>query len=92
VHTRSLEGTTRFRADRPGTWLARAGTRAIPVLVSTRDRRVSLVNRSPFRDRAPEALRLPDTSARPALPPLLVLAAAVLLGFEWWSWRRRITV
>ena len=63
-----------------------------PVLVSTRDRRVSLVNRSPFRDETPEPLPSPAAAGTSELPPLLLVAAAALLGLEWWSWRRRVTV
>jgi len=54
---------------------------------------VTDVNHSPLAPLQPMATE-PVQALRFPLDPLvaLLLAAVLLLGFEWWTWNRRVTV
>ena len=91
MSTRDALGATLVALDDPGLYAARAGERRLRVAVSVSDPSVTAVNAS----------RLADQPAAPALQArrsnfapwrALLLAAALLLVLEWWSYNRRLTV
>jgi len=91
IATREGLGATWVALDEPGLYTARAGERRMRVAVSVSDPSVTAVNAS----------RLADQGAAPAVQArrwkltsrcALLLAAALLLVLEWWSYNRRWTV
>lgn len=80
--------------DAPGFYTAVTGSQRLRIAANLLDRNVTDLNRSSLPIARPGA-GAPD-DAGPALPfepwVALLLAAALLLGFEWWSWNRRVTL
>jgi len=87
-----IPGGTLFEVAEPGMFTAVSASQRLRVAANLLDRRVTEVNRSPL---AP----LQSLAVDPAPPlrfpldawTLLLLAAGLLLAFEWWTWNRRIT-
>jgi len=89
----AIPGGTVFEVTEPGMFTAVSASQRLRVVANLLDRRVTDVNRSPL---APlQSLAVESTQA-PRLPldswAALLLAAVLLLVFEWWSWNRRATV
>ncbi|HEX7953311.1 MAG TPA: hypothetical protein VF523_09630, partial [Burkholderiales bacterium] len=93
LDARPIAGGTLFEADTPGLYTAVSALQRVPVAVNLFDRRITDVNAStlaridPGGDAGSNARYWPDLDAS----FVLMLAAALLL-FEWWSWNRRTTV
>jgi len=87
-----IPGGTLFEVAEPGMFTAVSASQRLRVAANLLDRRVTEVNRSPL---AP----LQSLAVDPAPPlrfpldawTLLLLAAGLLLAFEWWTWNRRVT-
>jgi hypothetical protein len=91
IATQEALGATLVALEQPGLYTARAGERRLRVAVSVSDPAVTAVNASRLADQpaapASQARRWNPTSWR-----ALLLAAALLLVLEWWSYNRRWTV
>jgi hypothetical protein len=89
----AIPGGTLIEVTEPGIFTAISASRRLRVAANLLDRHVTDVNHSPL---AP--LQSLATEPAPALRfpfdpwVALLLAAALLLGFEWWTWNRRATV
>ena len=91
IATQEALGATLVALEQPGLYTARAGERRLRVAVSVSDPAVTAVNASRLADQ-PAA---PASRARRWNPTpwrALLLAAALLLVLEWWSYNRRWTV
>ena len=94
VHTLSIAGGSVFEVDAPGLFTVVSAHQRLRVAVNLFDRRITDVNKSRLAQFKPGAdapigahqLLAFDTTFA------LLLAAALLLLFEWWSWNRRMTV
>ena len=89
VDTRAAPGATLIEVQEPGIYTAMAGDRRVRAVVSVTDAAVTAVN----------TIRLQaDASALHASPSVvdpwqgILLAAALLLTLEWWTYNRRLTV
>jgi hypothetical protein len=89
----AIPGGTLFEVTEPGMFTAVSATQRLRVAANLLDRRVTDVNHSsmaPVRSAAIEPVQAPrfplDQWAA------LLLASALLLGFEWWAWNRRLTL
>jgi hypothetical protein len=91
VATRRLPGATLVEAEEPGVYTATAGDRRERVAVNVADAAVTAVNASRL---AGDHATTPWPTPRPAFDPWpgILLAAALLLILEWWSYNRRLTV
>ncbi len=94
VHTQSIPGGSLFEVDAPGLFTVVSANQRLRVAVNLLDRRTTDVNKSGLAQFKPGA-DVP-IEAHPSLAFdttfALLLAAALLLWFEWWSWNRRMTV
>jgi hypothetical protein len=88
----AIPGGTVFEVTEPGMFTAVSASQRLRVVANLLDRRVTDVNRSPL---ALQSLAVESAQA-PRLPldswAALLLAALLLLVFEWWTWNRRATV
>ena len=86
---------SQFSADQPGIYTAVSADQRVRIAVNVLDRKVSEVNRSRLQPQAPLSR---DSGGAPDLKlpfdgwTLLLLAALVLLMFEWLTYNRRLTV
>ena len=89
----AIPGGTLFEVTEPGMFTAVSAGRRLRVVANLLDRRVTDINHSPLAPRQSLATE-PAQARRFPLDPwvALLLAAALLLGFEWWTWNRRVTV
>ena len=91
VATRRLPGATLIEAEEPGIYTATAGDRRVRVAVNVADAAVTAVNASRLAgDPATIAWPTPHSAVDPW--PGILLAAALLLVLEWWTYNRRLTV
>jgi hypothetical protein len=92
VPTRAAPDATLFDAEQPGVFTAVAGDQRMRVVVNLLDPRITAIN-SP-RELPVSPAAVPDSSRAATVDPwlLLLLLAAALLAFEWWSYTRRLTV
>jgi hypothetical protein len=89
----AIPGGTLFEVTEPGMFTVVSASRRLRVAANLLDRRVTDVNRSPLAPLQAQAIE-PAQALRIPLDPwvALLLAASLLLGFEWWTWNRRVTV
>ncbi len=92
--SQSIGGGSVFEVEAPGLFTVLSAHQRLRVTANLFDRRTSDVNKSRLAQMAPGADA--PTSANPSIAFdtgfVLLLAAALLLLFEWWSWNRRMTV
>ncbi len=89
----AIPGRTLVEVTEPGIYTAVSASRRLRVAANVLDRRVTDVNRSPLAALQSAAIEPPRPMRFPLEPWMaLLLAAALLLVFEWWSWNRRATV
>jgi len=89
----AIPGRTLVEVTEPGIYTAVSASQRLRVAANVLDRRVTDVNRSPLAALQPAAIEPPRSTRFPLEPWMaLLLAAALLLLFEWWSWNRRATV
>lgn len=91
---RSIPGGSLVEMTEPGFYTAVSAQQRLRIAVNVLDRKTTEINRSTLKPMVVEA-----SAALSALPPmrldpwlLLLLAAVLLLAFEWWSWNRRVTL
>jgi len=89
----AIPGGTLFEVTEPGMFTVVSAGRRLRVAANLLDRRVTDVNHSPLAPLQAQAIE-PVQALRFPLDPwvALLLAAVLLLGFEWWTWNRRVTV
>jgi hypothetical protein len=89
----AIPGGTVFEVTEPGMFTAVSASQRLRVVANLLDRRVTDINRSPL---APLQSLAIESAQAPRLPldpwAALLLAAVLLLVFEWWTWNRRATV
>ncbi len=91
VATHQIPGTTLIEAEEPGIYVATAGGRRVRVAVSVADAAATAVNASRLAGRpAATEWQAPHAAVDPWLA--ILLAAALLLQLEWWTYNRRLTV
>jgi hypothetical protein len=89
----AIPGGTLFEVTEPGMFTAVSASQRLRVAANLLDRRVTDVNRSslvPLQSVAIEPAQAPQFPLD--LWAALLLASALLLVFEWWTWNRRVTV
>jgi hypothetical protein len=94
LDTQSIAGGSLLEVDTPGLYTAVSAHQRLRIAANLFDRRISDVNKSAL------AAMKPDPDLPVTLAPwlafdasfVLLLVAALLLLFEWWSWNRRMTV
>ena len=92
--SQSIAGASVFEVDAPGLFTAVSAHQRLRVAANLFDRRITDVNKSGLAQFKPGA-DAPIGAVQSILfdPSFaLLLAAALLLLFEWWSWNRRMTV
>lgn len=89
-----VPGASLLELDAPGFYTAVTGSQRLRIAANLLDRNVTDLNRSSLPVVRPAAgAPTGDVAALPVEPwVVLLLAAALLLGFEWWSWNRRVTL
>lgn len=92
VSTRELPGATLIDAQQPGFFTATAPDRRVRVAVSVLDPAVTNVNASRFADTPATPAAASGARWRTEVWVALLLAAALLLVLEWWTFNRRLTV
>ncbi len=92
--THSTGGGSLFEVDVPGLFTVVSAHQRLRLAVNLLDRRISDVNNSRLAQVKPDPEALIAAKRSFAFDPwfALLLAAALLLLFEWWSWNRRMTV
>jgi Ca-activated chloride channel family protein len=91
VATREVAGATLVEVERPGLYTATAGDRRVRLAVNVADPAVTAVNASRLApEPAAPGLQAWHWTVNPWLA--LLLAAALLLVLEWWTYNRRLTV
>jgi hypothetical protein len=89
----AIPGGTVFEVTEPGMFTAVSASQRLRVVANLLDPRVTDVNRSPLAPLQSPAI---ESAQAPRLPfdpwAALLLAALLLLVFEWWTWNRRVTV
>ncbi|HVY07984.1 MAG TPA: BatA domain-containing protein [Burkholderiales bacterium] len=94
VAVRSIGGASLFDAPAPGLYTAISARERVRVIANLLDRRVTDVNASRLAAFKPGTV-MPDDPGK-SVPfdwiAASLLAGALLLLFEWWSWNRRLTV
>jgi hypothetical protein len=90
----SIAGGSVFETDAPGLFTAVSAHQRLRVAANLFDRRVTDVNKSALAQNKPgtEAPAVAHRSIPIDASFVLLLASALLLLFEWWSWNRRVTV
>src|SRR5260221_1075989 len=92
--SQSIAGGSLFEADAPGLFAVVSAHQRLRVAANLFDRRITDVNKSGLAQNKPDT----DTHIGASRPFAfdswfaLLLVAAMLLLFEWWSWNRRMTV
>jgi hypothetical protein len=90
----SIAGGSVFETDAPGLFTAISAHRRLRVAANLFDRRVTEVNKSALAQNKPGTAA--SAVAHRSIPIdasfALLLACALLLLFEWWSWNRRVTL
>ena len=93
--SQSIPGGSLFEASAPGLFTAVSAHQRVLVAANLFDRRITDVNRSALAQDRPGA-EAPAVAHSPISIDdasfALLLGAALLVLFEWWSWNRRITV
>ncbi len=88
----AIPGGTLFEVSEPGMFTAISSSQRLRVAANLLDRRVTDVNRSPLAPLQSLAIEPPQSPRFPLDPWVaLLLASALLLVFEWWTWNRRVT-
>ncbi len=89
----AIPGGTLFEVTEPGMFTVVSASQRLRVAANLLDRRVTDINRSPLAPLQSAAID-PAQAPRFLLDPwaALLLAAALLLIFEWLTWNRRVTV
>jgi hypothetical protein len=94
VAAQSIAGGSVFETDAPGLFTAVSAHQRVRVAANLFDRRVTEVNKSALAQNKPDAEE--STLAHRSIPIdtsfAVLLASALSLLFEWWSWNRRVTV
>jgi hypothetical protein len=91
VATREVAGATLVEVERPGLYTATARDRRVRLAVNVADPAVTAVNASRLApEPAAPGLQARHWTVNPWLA--LLLAAALLLVLEWWTYNRRLTV
>ncbi len=92
--TLATAGGSQFEVDAPGLFSVVSAHQRLSVAVNLLDRQITDVNNSSLAQMEPAAQPPGAASRALRVDPTLVLllAAALLLLFEWWSWNRRLTV
>ena len=89
--TESRFGQTVIEAGEPGLFTATEAGRRVRVAANLGDRRVSDVNRTTFAD-MPTGVPAPLPALANELWFYMLLLALFLVGAEWWTYHRRITL
>jgi hypothetical protein len=92
--SQAIPGGSVFEVDAPGLFTVISAHQRLQVAANLFDRRITDVNKSRLAQIKPGA-DLPIGVNRPIAFDAgfaLLLGAALLLLFEWWSWNRRMTV
>jgi hypothetical protein len=90
VPSNDFEGGTEFEADGPGLYVASQSNERQYVAVNFTDMRHSDINNSRVRE---TERAQPQTSILRREPWFyMILAALLLVGAEWWTYHRRITL
>ena len=92
VPTRPLPGATLIEAWEPGFLTATAIDRRVRVAVSVLDPAATNINASRFADTPAAPTFVSEPRWRVEVWAALLLAAALLLVLEWWTFNRRLTV
>jgi hypothetical protein len=89
-----IAGGSLFEVDAPGLFTVVSAHQRLRVAANLFDRRITDVNKSGLTQMKADADPAIDANRSFALDSwfALLLAAAMLLLFEWWSWNRRMTV
>ena len=94
LSARAIPGGSLVEMTEPGFYTAVSAQQRLRIAVNVLDRRTTEINKSGFKPMVVEG-----SASMPAQRPLhldpwllLLLAAVVLLAFEWWSWNRRVTL
>ena len=91
VTTRHIPGATLVAAEEPGIYMATTEDRRVRVAVNIGDAAVTAVNASRLaRHPTTTAWQAPRSAIDPW--PAVLLAAALLLVLEWWTYNRRLTI
>ena len=92
--SQSIAGASVFEVDAPGLFTAVSAHQRLRVAANLFDRRITDVNKSGLAQFKPGADAPIGAVQSIVFDPsfALLLAAALLLLFEWWSWNRRMTV
>jgi hypothetical protein len=92
--TRSIPGGSLVEMSEPGFYTAVSAQQRLRIAVNVLDRKTTEVNKSGFKPMAIAATAAPPARQSLHADPwlLLLLAAVLLLAFEWWSWNRRVTL
>jgi hypothetical protein len=90
----SIPGGSLFEVDAPGLFTVVSARQRLRVAANLLDRRITEVNKSPLAQVKTDVVAPAIAKRTLAFDTwfALLLAAASLLLFEWWSWNRRITV
>ena len=89
-----IPGGSLFEVDTPGLFTVVSARQRLQVAANLFDRGITDVNKSRLAQIKPDADRPIRTNQSFAFDSwfVLLLFAALLLMFEWWSWNRRMTV
>lgn len=92
--TQSIPGGSLFEVDTPGLFTVVSAHQRLQVAANLFDRRITDVNKSRLAQIQPDAATPGRAKPWFAFDSwfALLLIAALLLMFEWWSWNRRMTV
>ena len=92
--TQSTARGSLFEVDTAGLFTVVSAHQRLRLAANLFDRRISNVNNSPLAQVKPEVDSPVGANRTLAFDTwfALLLAAALLLLFEWWSWNRRMTV
>jgi hypothetical protein len=92
--SRPIPGGSLVDMAEPGFYTAVSEQQRLRIAVNVLDRRTTEVNRSALKPMAVGAAASAPEPRPLHLDPwlLLLLAAVLLLAFEWWGWNRRVTL
>jgi hypothetical protein len=92
--SQSIAGGSLFEVDAPGLFTVVSAHQRVRVAANLFDRRITEVNKSRLAQMKADADPSINANRSFAFDSwfALLLAAAMLLLFEWWSWNRRMTV